>query len=117
MGRMTSRAPVAVVLAAALVAGLLGPCLCAAPAPEAAAADSHGCCGPEAGIMAASECCACAAVRAAAPTMTAPESALSLVPASACVAIPPIRAATLHRFAVPPQTAFDTSPPTTVLRI
>jgi len=118
MVTMTGRArpvPVLVVLAA-LVAGLVGPCLCAPRAAETPAA--HDCCDRGMGLKpAAPDCCAtCAA------TLRAPEAALTDTGAPlaflAVVARPWRSApATLVARVSGLDASLDASPPFAILRI
>ena len=107
--------PVLVVLAA-LVAGLVGPCLCAPRPVEARGA--HDCCDGAMGLKAAApDCCAaCAAI------LRAPEAALpdkgdaSAVPAVAALPLRIAPAARVVKVGVR-DTFLPTSPPLTILRV
>lgn len=113
-GRVRS-VPVVVMLAALLV-GLVGPCLCALRATETRAA--HDCCDPEAGLKAAApDCCAtCTA------TLRAPEAAFtekgdpSAIPAAVAL---PLRIAPVALVASLSglDASLDPSPPRTILRV
>ena len=110
--------PVVVVLAALLV-GLVGPCLCAARVTESRARAAHDCCDPEVGLKAAvPDCCAtCTA------TLRAPEAAFTEKGDASAIAPPvvalPLRIAPAALVAslFGLDATHDPSPPRTILRI
>jgi hypothetical protein len=118
MVAMTGRArtvPVLMALAA-LVVGLVGPCLCALRAAETRAA--HDCCEPEQGLKAAApECCATCTptLRASAPAVPEKDdaSAIPTVVALPLRIAPAALVATVSAFGA----SLDASPPHPNLRI
>lgn len=107
--------PVLVVLAA-LVAGLVGPCLCAPRPAEARAA--HDCCDGEMGLKAAvPDCCAACAATLRAPEAALPETGdASAVPALVTLPLRIAPAALVVTVRVG-DTFLPTSPPLTILRV
>jgi hypothetical protein len=114
MAGRARRVPVLVVLAA-LVAGLVGPCLCAPRQAEARAA--HDCCDGAMGLKAAApDCCAACAATLSAPEAAFPENAHSAI--SSVVALPlRVAPAALVVTVSGRDASFPTSPPLTTLRI
>ena len=107
--------PVLVVLAA-LVVGVVGPCLCALRAAETRAA--HDCCDSEMGLKAAApECCTTCTATRRAPAPAVPEkddaSAIPAVVALPMRIAPAGLVAAVSGF----DACLDASPPPTILRI
>jgi hypothetical protein len=109
--------PVPVLVAlAALVVGLVGPCLCALRAAETRTA--HDCCEPGKGLKAAApDCCATCTATLRAPAPAVPErDDASAIPA--VVALPlRIAPAALVATVCGLDASLDPSPPPTILRI
>lgn len=118
MVSMVARArPVPVLLVlAALVVGVVGPCLCALRAAETRAA--HDCCDPEMGLTAAaSDCCTTCTATLRAPAPAVPEkddaSVITAVVVLPLRIVPAALVASVSRL----DASLDASPPPTILRI
>ena len=104
------------ILLAALVVGVVGPCLCALRAAETKAA--HDCCDPTAGLKpAAPDCCETCTATVRAPEAAFPEKGdHSVIPAETALllrAAPTVRVARASRL----DASLAASPPLTILRV
>ncbi len=110
------RARTGLLVATALVLGLLGPCLCG-PAAEASQPDLHGCCPAETGLkLSAPGCCSGCA------TLEAPDSALlrEAPPSAGLAPTASLGAPSLHRLAArppAPSAPLAVLAPPTILRV